>query len=200
MFKRILIITILSLFVLTINSYADNCNRVRTVYPTYSAPTYYTPNYYQPYYKENIVFVPKAIEVEVHRDHYYSIDTYYQQSLLADAVVGRLLAIGIKGNEPRSIVANNRGNGSSNYVNSNTNVSSYQNQDLVIALKNNCAKCHDGKQRTAFLSSDEKLLALPKNKVLEIYHLVNTGKMPKSAAPLEDKYMPLIDQWVDASK
>jgi len=175
---------------------AADCNRVRSVYASYSK-TYVAPVQY---------IVPQVIAVEVQRQHYYSIDGAYQQSLLADAIVGRLLQLQMgatKGTERREPGPGNGSPGGSylgGAVAGQLGASNYQSPELAAALKNACLKCHDGKVRTAFLSSDDRLLDLPKSKVCEIYRLVNTGKMPKGASPLEDKYMPLIDAWVEGSK
>ena len=57
---------------------------------------YYWDGYRYCVYYETVVLVPKAIEVEVHRDHYYSIDTAAQQNLLADAIAYRVLIAGGK--------------------------------------------------------------------------------------------------------
>lgn len=225
--RKYVIIALLLTLGLVLNTYAEDCVRVRTVYPTYNCTTPYVAPYVAPYaapvttyypVKDQVVFVPKAIEVEVHRNHYYSIDQYYQQSLLADAVVGRLLAIQFKSgitnsaptnsaptyNQPTYIPPTN-GTPAVNNVPTTSGpipvgVSNFQNPELAGAFKNSCIKCHDGKQRTALLTSDDRLLDLPKSKVLEVYHLVNTGKMPKGDKALDDKFMPLIDQWVGASK
>jgi len=186
--KRVLSVIVVSLT--TSIALADNCHRVRAI---------------------NCVAPVKAVVpvVEVQRNHYYSIDSYYQQSLLADAIVGRFLQLQMKhqNGTQRPTTSDNSNNNISTIPNGVPNgnilpigISSYQNSDLASALKNNCAKCHDGKTRTAFLSQDDKILDLPKYKVLEVYHLVNTGKMPKAGPPLEDKFMPLLDAWVGGSK
>ena len=222
---RIIVLSLIAILglVSTITAGDDCYPRCRTIYPTYYQQPYYNPapyyepspyydpgykRYSPPYYdfplKEQVILVPKAIEVEVHRDHYYSIDSYYQQSLLADAIVGRLMLM--NGKTQSTPVAQTRplvNTTTSNPLTvsaSGTPVSAYQNNELSLAFKTNCASCHNGSQHTAFLSADDKLLDLPKSKVLEVFHLVNTGRMPKNQKPLEDKYMALIDAWVGASK
>lgn len=173
---------------------ADDCKRVRTVYPTYTAPTYnqtYTPT---------ITLVPKVIEVETNRDHYYSLDSYYQQNLLADAIVGRLLQLQKKEESKPNLAPMSRASEPVSLAPSTGNASTYQNKELATVLKNSCVKCHNGSTKQALLTSDDKLLNLPKNYVLNIYHQVNTGRMPKSAQPLEDKFLPMIDEWVSASR
>lgn len=213
-------------------SLADDCYRSRAVYQTYATPTYYAPTYYTPYQYTPAynyaypsyaatVYVPKVLEVEVQRDHYYSIDTYYQQSLLADAIVGRLVqrqqAIDAKSAEPppqpvqpaiqpapvirQPLPQPAQVPGRVPLFLDRNRPSAYQNAELIAMVQAKCVKCHTAEQKMPLLTPDGKsLLDLTKCAALDTYFRCNTGDMPKTAPPVEDKFMPFLAEWARQSK
>lgn len=209
-----LILSVVALLVCGGLCLGDDCRRARTVYQTYAAPAYqYTPAY-TPAYQQNynqVVLVPKVIEVASYADHSYSIDSYYQQSLLADAIVGRLLRMQqialVSGKpvepsvqpsvQPMPLAQRQMPQADLDVK----RPSSYQSAELVQVVQQSCIKCHTGAApRLPLLTTDGKLLDLPRSQCLDLYYRVNTGTMPKAAAPVDDKFMPLLAKWVEASK
>lgn len=147
-------------------------------------------------------------EVEVHRDHYYSIDNSYQQSLLADAIVGRLLRSGLVkvpdatertgGRSPTGPVARPSATGDGDKpVTQETKAGVYQNATLLKVVTDSCVKCHGKDSKySRLLTDDGKFLAdLPAGKVFESFALVNTGEMPKTADALPDDQVKLFYEW-----
>lgn len=180
----------------------------------------------QYYERETIVLVPKAIEVEVHRDHYYSIDSASQQSLLADAIVGRMLLLmekraggGVSGEKPaaRRRGVGSDGTGASDGSGtegtsapprmpradepSSLRAGAYQNAALLKAVKDSCVKCHGAaSKQTRLITADGKLPDLPAGKVWECFGLVNTGEMPKNGEALPDPVVKLFYDWAKKAR
>jgi hypothetical protein len=209
---------------------ASDCRlRDRTTYATYTKRTlyyyhsghyyeyrggdygqlyYYEGGYYRPWHKEreSIVLVPKAIEVEVHRDHYYSIDPYAQQNLLADAIVGRILRMQSEGKlgvpagpgvTPRTKPSDIGPSGPDAAApTGELKAGAYQNADLLKVVNESCVKCHGSTSRyTKLVTADGKLADLPSGKVWECFGLVNSGEMPKGGKSLENDAVKLFYDW-----
>lgn len=223
---------------LTAGFASAQCNlRERTTYQSYSVPVvtqqqtlyYYSGGYYYEYkggsrgilyyysngsyykyhdYKETIVLVPKAIQVEVQRDHYYSINQAARDDLLADAIVGRLLRLqgGSKdvaipkkedllpkldksGGEPSGPKAKGKDLG-------DDRAGTYQEAAMVKVIADSCAKCHGASSKyTKFTTADGKLTDVPSGKVWEAFGLVNSGEMPKGGKSLGDDEVKAFYAW-----
>jgi mono/diheme cytochrome c family protein len=191
-----------------------------TYYPqaTYVAPvTYVAPaKYVYPVqaaqaYKQEILLVPKAIEVEVQRKHYYSIDPYAQQNLLADAIVGRLIRMNALtapamaappgmvipqqaapvqpiGAQPAPMMPP--------AADDTPRAGAYQDPKVLAVVTASCAKCHGAASKnTKLLTVDGKLNDLPAGKIWECFALVNSGEMPKASKSLDDESVKLFYAW-----
>lgn len=216
-------------------SLADDCYRSRAVYQTYqtyAAPTYYAPYQYTPAYSypsyAATVYVPKVLEVEVQRDHYYSIDQPTQiireiKSLLKQEREGnqqpqepaqpapvapqpsqpapqRQLAPQAQQQLVQQVQAPQAVSRAPLFLDRNR-ASAYQNAELIGMIQQKCAKCHAAEQKVPLLTLDgTKLLDLTKCAALDVYFRCNTGDMPKTAPPVEDKFMPLLAEWARQSK
>lgn len=209
---------------------AGDCKRSRVVYSTYQAPTYYQPYQYTPYYYPTYaatVYVPKVVAVDVqssYPDHYYSIDQPTQiireiKSLLKQEREGNVaqqpevvqppvqppqpipqpqaqrhqvqqvqqIQAPVSGRAPLFLDRNRP--------------SAYQNAELIALVQQKCMKCHDAEQKMPLLTPDgTKLLDLTKCAALDAYFRVNTGDMPKTSPPVDDKFMPLFAEWARQSK
>ncbi len=196
------------------------CNlRARTVYqtyqptyyaPAYVAPTYVAPTYHQEY--EKIVLVPKAIKVEVQRNHYYSLDTYAQQNLLADAIVGRLLRVqseqGGGGGyaAPPAIKPNNFAPAGPPKMPAAEDegppvAGAHQDPNLLKVLNESCAKCHGANSKyTKLVTADGKIADVRAGKVWESFARVNSGNMPKGGKSLEDASVKLFYAWGEVAR
>jgi len=168
----------------------------------------YNQGHYQPYY-ENVVLVPKAIQVEVHRDHYYSIDSAAQQSLLADAIVGRLLRLqqntsngtGRLPTGPATQNSTSPTGDSSKPDTQEPKPGNYQNETLLKVINNSCVKCHGVNSKyTKLVTADGKLNDLPSGKVWESFGLANSGEMPKGGKALTDEEIKLFYEWAKNAK
>lgn len=204
-----LALAILGLSVLSPFLFADGHLNRRCVV---SAPVIHAPvkrvvvhhDDYQHY--ERIVLVPKAIQVEVQRNHYYSIDGAAQQSLLADAIVGRLLRLQAEGKgvtpggtgrlptgpaKRPSPTGEDGGPGAQE-----PKAGEYQNEALLKVVNDSCAKCHGPSSKfTKLVTIDGKLNDLPAGKVWECFALVNSGEMPKGGKALNDDFTKLFYDW-----
>jgi hypothetical protein len=171
---------------------------------------YYKDGYYYPYKeKKKVVVVPKAIEVETYRNHYYSIDPYMQQNLLADAIVGRLIRM--QGEKANLTVVPNPGTPTPlpnptplplpNPALNDDKPGTFQDAALLTVVKNSCVKCHGtGSKYTKFITADEKLPDLPAGKVWEAFGLVNSGEMPKGGKSLDDDSVKKFYEWAKKAR
>lgn len=205
---------------------ADDCYRSRAVYTTYQAPTYYTPYQYTPTYYASYaatVYVPKVLEVEVQRDHYYSIDQPTQiireiKYLLKQEREGNVGQPPPEPIQPAPVapqpvvpaqpvpqrqIAPPQAQAPVRtplFLDRNR-ASAYQNAELIGMVQAKCVKCHTAEQKMPLLTPDGKsLLDLAKCAALDVYFRCNTGDMPKTAPPVEDKFMPLLAEWARQSK
>ncbi len=162
---------------------------------------YYDTNKYHEY-KETIVLVPKAIQVEVQRDHYYSINNAVSQDLLADAIVGRLLRMqGELKSSPR--VTPSVGTGPTGPAKSagDDRAGAYQDAAMLKIVTDSCVKCHGPTAKfTKFVTSDGKLTDLPAGKVWEAFGLVNSGEMPKGGKSLADDDVKAFYAWAKVAR
>lgn len=163
---------------------------------------YYQNGYYYAYHqKETIVLVPKAIQVEVahHRDHYYSIDSYAQQNLLADAIVGRLLRLKSEETEaPKSrpkVETKDEPKVDVTVPKADTEPVADENQDpaFLKVLTNSCAKCHGhASKHMRLVTKDGKIAKISSGDAWECFGLVNSGEMPKGGKSLSDDDVKLF--------
>lgn len=220
--RKIALLVSIFLLVLTASAYSDCHVRSRNTYSSYNQQHYYyyhnghyhqyhggnhgqlyyhNNGYYYPY-KEQIILVPKAIQVEVYRDHYYSIQGAAQQDLLADAIVGRLLrmqqgAAGARVTPPAGGAPAGRAPADTSPV----GAGSFQDAEMLKTVNESCAKCHGPASKyTKFVTSDGKLPDLPAGKVWEAFGLVNSGEMPKGGKSLSDEQVKQFYSWAKSAK
>lgn len=171
--------------------------------------TYYSPAPYYPpqptYYHDYIV---KTIEVPVYNQgYYYSSDSAFRDTLLADAIAYRILSMqgggvrqvplqqqqdpgSAKGADPvpqRQVAAVPAG------------LSTTVNPKLKAVVDSACIKCHQGpsaKNRFVDLSD---LATTPELVRLKAMKAVYKGAMPKGSDPLPDANVGLFDEWCDSA-
>lgn len=160
-------------------------------------------NNYDYNHNYNYVVIPKVYEVESYKNHYASLDPYYQQSLLADAIVGRLIrlqndgkvkitpetvksAVAQEKTEPRAV------QGQLMYSSA---PGPYQNPDLLKVVTASCAKCHGPTDMYPLVSSDGKLSDISDMAAYKCFALVNSGEMPQKAKALDDTSVKLFYDW-----
>lgn len=208
---------------------SSDCNlRSRGTYATYTPTTYYywyngayhhytggnhgqlyyyqNGHYYAYHQKETVVLVPKAIQVEVshYRDHYYSIDSYAQQNLLADAIVGRLLRLQNDGKidseapskaKPKEKEEPVRKVKDPEATPDNAEPVADENQDpaMLKVVTDSCAKCHGHQSKhMRLVTKDSKLAKISSGDAWECFGLVNSGEMPKGGKSLTDEQVKLF--------
>jgi hypothetical protein len=173
------------------------CNlRSRVVYPTYHAKVYNQYHYQAPYsnYKD-VVLVPKAIEVVVSPDYYFSVSDYYRDKLLVDAIAGRMLDLQRQQNQPApqpkvtpvqpqpqppQPVQPMQPVPQAKWENV---PGTFQKPELLQVLNQSCVKCHspsNPKSGLSLVTADGKIAKLSKEMVLESFRQVNTGRMPQA--------------------
>lgn len=204
-----LTLALLFLILLIVPKGQAGCHlRPRIVYSSYhhyapvtSYPSYaYKQHYYYDYGHEKIILLPKVVEVEVHRDHYYSIDPYYQQSLLADAIVGRLLQAQNKTAPVRtgypSTPVTTPPSSPTKKGSQEVKAGSYQEPKLLKVINDSCVKCHGANSSNiALVTADGKLADISEGEAWKCFGLVNSGEMPKASKSLNDEQVKLFYEW-----
>lgn len=151
--------------------------------------------------RETIVLVPKAIQVEVQRDHYYSINQAARDDLLADAIVGRLLRLQGQQVDRKVVIPDKSGVGPVGPTPKGRDLGddragTYQEPIMVKIIGDSCAKCHGASSKyTKFQTADGKLTDVPAGKVWEAFGLVNSGEMPKGGKSLDDESVKAFYAW-----
>ena len=182
-----------------------------------SVPTYAYTNYA---YQQTLL-VPQVIEAAVYApNHVYSISDGYQSSQVIDAVArliqkeraamgqpSQLPAQPVQQPQPLPPVPQPTPQPVPQPVQQPAarpqyfQPSAYQDATLIGLIQQSCVKCHEAQHKMPLLTQDGKaLLNLTRQQALTVYWLVNTGAMPKTAPPIEDKYMPLFAKWIEASR
>lgn len=185
------VLSVLALFVVAFTVEAD-CNRTRVVVQQHHAQAVVVQQQHHAVsynHAQAIQFVPVAISP----DYYYSTQNHYRDSLLADAVVGRLMQAQTKApqiqqhqapcpcpiNQPKAA----------------TGVS----EKLVALVNARCIKCHQGPTPGGGLNL-ENLDAIPKGQRWTSHGLVNSGEMPKGGQPISDDEVKLFVEWAKAGR
>lgn len=214
---RPLFILILACSAIVSTAQANDCIRSRAVYQTvqtqYVAPAVVAVPSYQ--YTNNYattLLVPQVLEVPTYApNHVYSISEGYQAAQVIEAM-GKVLKEqrdALQGQPaqqpppapqqpapvPQPLVQ------PQSRPQSSGRPSSFQDPNLVSLIQSSCVKCHQAQNKMPLLTPDGKgLLDLTRQQALTTYWLVNTGAMPKTAPPVDDKFMPLFSKWIEASK
>jgi len=209
---RPLLLAIFALFAIG-SVRADDCIRSRSVYQqTFVAPAIVTVPTYNYSYAQTTLLVPQVLEVQTQAAHYYSIADGYQSAQVIDAVTRLLQQERAAYQQPQAapqqavpppqpVQPPLPSPGPLRPNVSSPKASSFQDPALVSLIANSCVKCHADKNKMPLLTPDNKaLLDLNRQQALTVYWLVNTGAMPKTAPPVDDKYMPLFAKWIEASK
>jgi cytochrome c553 len=166
----------------------------RSCYPTttYQAPTYVTPGYYPTVVVKE--FVPVVVPVEVYRDHYYAVDSYYRDKLLVDAIVGRLSSqFSNPQEQPRPKTPAFTPPASQPEPPIKTDVPAA----LQALVTSRCVKCHGNSGAGGRIDLTD-LATVPAGLRWQSYGLVSSTEMPKGGPPIEDKDLTLFYEWAKA--
>jgi hypothetical protein len=173
----------------------------------YNGKWYYNQNY------DKIILIPKAIEVETRRSHYYSIDDYYKQQLFLDALEARLKRIGVTNVKPEDVARPapevEKQPKPASGVPQAKQAGTFQSPKLIVSINNSCLKCHgatdsEGKVvlrgGLSMLTPDGKLPDFSNEYVWKIFGKVATGEMPKTGNKVSEEDSKLYYEWVKATE
>lgn len=129
------------------------------------------------------VIVPYVLPVEITKDYYFSINDYYRDKILVDAVAGRVVELwkGEKGEVIPKLTPPEK-------------TSTAVPEGLVKVVEVSCIKCHGpttpgGRVDLSDLGSVDPGLRW------YAHGLVNSGEMPKGVAALKDEEVLLFYEW-----
>ena len=188
----------------TPQSQADGC-RVRS---SYVAPTYHTPSYdYGHHYDYHPYAIPVYQEPHYEYQAYASVNSYYRDSILADAVVGRLLLLQ-QGGAAAAPGGRVRGGGDAAPaptapLASSSPISTAVSPKLQAFVDANCIRCHNGPKGKAGVDLSS-LATSPLSVRLAFQVQIDEGTMPpvkdgEKPKPASDEEVQLAYDWVKAS-
>lgn len=157
----------------------------RSCYPTFHAPVI---NHHR--HVEQIL-VPYALPIELTKDYYFSIDSYYRDKLLVDAIVGRLQGDGGSGIPPKDRTPHHEKPSS---VPTDKLDPTAVPEGLVKVVANSCIKCH-AKDNPGGRADLSDLSTVGAGLRWHAHGLVNSGEMPKGVAALKDEEVLLFYEW-----
>lgn len=157
-------------------------------YTPYKAPTYYTPPYYY----------PKIVSLAVAPDYYFSVNSYYRDNLLADAIAFRLLsrqggAAGAAAGVPNLVPQ-----APPQPVMPRVQPGAFRtdvNPKLIEVVNASCIKCHGATPSGGASVSLVDLSTVPPGLRWHAHGLVNTGEMPKGGKELGNDVVLLFYEW-----
>lgn len=169
------------------------CVTTPTVAPVYHQPYY--AHSYSAYYPTVVKeYVPYVVPVEVYpRDHYYSLDSYYRDKLLVDAIVGRLVQ-SAPVDQPKAKPTPQQPANQPEAPAIKTDVP----EGLAALVQAKCIKCHAGGAGGRVDLSD--LSIVPEGVRWQCYGLVNAGEMPKGLEPIPDKDVQVFYEWAKTAR
>lgn len=195
----------LTVVILALAVAADASGQVivrRDCYSGYHAPAYHTPAYAAPvhhaptYYPQQYYYQPYALPVEITRDYYFSIDSYYRDKLLVDALVGRLVSIGVK--PPEVLTQPQPKQPQPQFP--NAPISEPRTTPTAVPdglreiVQAKCIKCH-GANAPGGRADLSDLSTTPEGVRWHAHGLVNSAEMPKGLAQLTDAEVLKFYEW-----
>jgi mono/diheme cytochrome c family protein len=142
---------------------------------------------------------PYAVAVATSPDYYYSLNSYYQSSLIADAVIGRLTLLNQQQPSPqptplppipqRSAPAPAPKDGPPK-----TSLSTGDTAALTKLVSDRCLRCH-GPQKSEGGLDLSRLDAVPVGKRFAAFSLCAAEEMPRGGQPLNDEELRLFYAW-----
>ncbi len=156
------------------------------VHTPYVAPVYQAA-YVQPY----------AVAVATSPDYYYSLNSYYQSSLIADAVIGRLTILNQQQPSPSPlppIPQKTAPQPAPKDGPPKTSLSNGDTQALTKLVSDKCLRCH-GPQKSEGGLDLSRLDAVPIGKRFAAFSLCAAEEMPKGGQPLGDSELRLLYAW-----
>jgi hypothetical protein len=142
----------------------------------------------------------RVLAVETHNDYYYSVQSYYRDKLLADAVALRVTELIKGGIIDRKVlpVPPMPSAGEEKPGPAKTPTRLTIDPKLVKVVEERCLKCHTNEKPDGGLSLEDlsTLSAVTLNKM---YRLVNTGRMPKGGEPIRDEEVALFEALAESA-
>jgi mono/diheme cytochrome c family protein len=175
---------------------SQSCVRTRnnflchnTYAPAVVATTYTTPTY-------NYATPVIAIEVPTALDYYYSLGSYYQSQLIADAVVGKLALLNQTNRQTEPLRTQRPEDTSIAPRSLPPQVPGRDDATAALAkvVGDNCVRCHSASKAGGGLDLSN-LSAIPELQRYKIAAFVNDGSMPKGGQPLPDEQAKLFFDW-----
>lgn len=153
--------------------------------------------HHQQQFQQEIILVPKALQVAVSPDYYYSISDGYREALLADAIAQRIVAAAQQQlrqaelPQERTQPSVPQQQPSKEAPKSMPMSQSLKREQFETVIANSCVKCHTAKNGVDLALLD----AVPYEKRWQSYALVNIGEMPQGGKALPDDQLELFLDW-----
>jgi hypothetical protein len=145
----------------------------------------------------------KAIAVPVAYDYYYSVQDYYRDQLLADAIAYRILSRGSNA-QPAAPVSSQPevqapAPNTPDVPPPKAMAAGDWKQKLSATITSKCVKCHGGGSVQGGLNLTN-IDAVPELQRATAFALVETGVMPKDGRPVDNEEVTPFFQWLMEAK
>lgn len=174
----------------------------------YVQPVVKTVNPVVAVHHNEVVLVPKAVQVVVSPDYYFTVGDAYRDALLADAIAYRILYAQGKVDAPPGNTVPRYSDGKSAPVASakgsgrtEAPIKTAVPDGLVALFTKSCIKCHAGVGPTGAngIGLDDPSV-ISEGARWKTYGLVNSGEMPKGGEPVKDDDVKLVYDWAKLAK
>jgi mono/diheme cytochrome c family protein len=202
--KSILVLSVIAALGLIASVPAtEHCARNRAVYQiqTYAAPVQYVQKAAVAQVYKDVVLKPYAVEVVKSPDYYYSVDSYFRDKLLVDALAGRIQQMQAAGQllspQMQGPLAPPQ---QSPQVTVPTN--EFQDAKVLAVMKAHCARCHSSAKsegNLVLVTDDGRLAAVDSGKAWQCFGLATSGEMPKGSKPISDEETKVLYEWAKAT-
>ena len=200
-FLVIVMAAVSSILIFLGNIQGEHCGRAFT-HSSYVAP------YVAPVQSYHYV-APKVIQVPVNQDYYYSVNDYYRDKLLVDALAGRVaelqaskdgeaakyrelleMVLKIQTGQPGNVVPQPAAPQAK---------STAAHPELAAYVSAACLKCHGDQKPKGGLSLVD-MDAMSEGARWKMYALVNSGEMPQGGQPAPDGVMKHFYDFAKSAK
>jgi hypothetical protein len=184
-----------ALIALAVQSADADCQRQRVYTPTatYVAPVHHAPTYHYA--------APQVLEVEVHRDRYYSLSDLYRDRLYLD-LYERLVALderkaqAAQSSDVLQQKAPPKAPTAKITANTDPEVEGPQDGSISVLIASRCVRCHKAGSDVDLSKPD----AVPRLTRLACWEQVHHGEMPQGGKPLSDKAEKTFLAWYKSAK
>lgn len=190
--RKVVAAVLAALFVVPNIATSGDCRRVAHV-PAYVAPVHVGHGYAN-FHHQQVVIVPKAIQVIKALDSYSSVGDEYRQAYFAKLVAEEYAKIVELSKQHQAAT----GPAPTGPAPKEAIAAPKQELRVAVILKDRCASCHSSGKQAPDLSGDPD--KIDETTRLRAFLAVAQGKMPKGKPSLPQEEFNLLAEWAEGGK